>query len=35
MLKYPQVPTGVVQELTGRPGVTYQEWAVANVEAFR
>jgi uncharacterized protein YbjT (DUF2867 family) len=35
MLEYPQVPTGVVQELTGRPGVTYQEWAVANVEAFR
>ncbi|MFK0244734.1 NAD(P)H-binding protein [Amycolatopsis azurea] len=31
----PDKPTGVVQELTGRPGVSYAEWAVANVEAFR
>ncbi|WP_181777731.1 SDR family oxidoreductase [Amycolatopsis pittospori] len=35
ILEYPQEPTGVVQELTGRPGVSYQEWAVANVDAFR
>ncbi|ANN16394.1 hydroxylase [Amycolatopsis orientalis] len=33
--EHPDTPTGVVQELTGRPGVTYAEWAVANAEAFR
>ncbi len=31
----PDTPTGVVQELTGRPGVSYREWAVANADAFR
>lgn len=35
ILEHPQVPTGVVQELTGRPGVSYAEWAVANVDLFR
>ncbi|MDT8914868.1 NAD(P)H-binding protein [Amycolatopsis sp. PS_44_ISF1] len=27
-------PTGVFEELVGRPGTTYAEWAVANVAAF-
>ncbi|WP_033292340.1 NAD(P)H-binding protein [Amycolatopsis jejuensis] len=31
---HPQVPTGVVEELLGRPGVTYAEWAKAHVAAF-
>ncbi|MEV6912344.1 NAD(P)H-binding protein [Amycolatopsis sp. NPDC051071] len=31
----PDTPTGVVQELTGRPGVSYREWAEANAAAFR
>ncbi|MET9266847.1 NAD(P)H-binding protein [Amycolatopsis sp. NPDC004079] len=30
----PQVPTGVVEELLGRPGVSYAEWAKGNVAAF-
>ncbi len=34
-VEHPDTPTGVVQQLTGRPGVGYGEWAVANVDAFR
>ncbi|WP_037362767.1 NAD(P)H-binding protein [Amycolatopsis orientalis] len=30
----PQKPTGVVEELLGRAGVSYAEWARANVAAF-
>lgn len=33
--EHPDTPTGVVQELTGRPGGSYAGWAVANVELFR
>ncbi|WP_328611417.1 NAD(P)H-binding protein [Amycolatopsis sp. NBC_00345] len=33
-LEHPEVPTGVVEELLGRPGTTYAEWAVANAGAF-
>ncbi|WP_116042722.1 NAD(P)H-binding protein [Amycolatopsis palatopharyngis] len=32
---HPQVPTGVVEKLIGRPGKTYAKWAKDNVEAFR
>ena len=30
----PEKPTGVVEDLLGRPGVSYAEWAKANVAAF-
>ncbi|WP_233574125.1 NAD(P)H-binding protein [Amycolatopsis panacis] len=30
----PEVPTGVVERLLGRPGVGYREWAKANAAAF-
>ncbi|WP_410675648.1 NAD(P)H-binding protein [Amycolatopsis sp. cmx-4-68] len=33
-LRHPQVPTGVVEELLGRPGTTYAEWAAANRAVF-
>lgn len=33
-VRHPQVPTGVVEELLGRPGMTYARWAVANAAAF-
>ncbi|MET8854481.1 NAD(P)H-binding protein [Amycolatopsis sp. NPDC004625] len=33
-LRHPQVPTGVVEELLGRPGTTYAAWAAARREAF-
>ncbi|WP_206790349.1 NAD(P)H-binding protein [Amycolatopsis sp. MtRt-6] len=33
-LRYPQVPTGVVEELLGRPGTTYAEWVEANRAVF-
>ena len=33
-LRHPQVPTGVVEELLGRPGTTYAEWAAARREVF-
>lgn len=33
-LRHPQRPTGVVEELLGRPGTTYAEWAAANREVF-
>jgi uncharacterized protein YbjT (DUF2867 family) len=32
---HPQVPTGVLEKLIGRPGKTYAEWARDNVDAFR
>ncbi|MFD2465837.1 NAD(P)H-binding protein [Amycolatopsis silviterrae] len=32
--EHPEVPTGVVEELLGRPGVSYAEWAKGNVAAF-
>jgi uncharacterized protein YbjT (DUF2867 family) len=28
--RYPQTPTGVVEELLGRPGTTYAEWVAAH-----
>ncbi|MEC3977673.1 NAD(P)H-binding protein [Amycolatopsis sp. H20-H5] len=34
-LAHPQVPTTTVEELTGRPALTYAGWAVANAAAFR
>ncbi|WP_328617624.1 NAD(P)H-binding protein [Amycolatopsis sp. NBC_00355] len=30
----PEVPTGVVEELSGRPGTTYAEWVAARREHF-
>ncbi|HEY3482495.1 MAG TPA: NAD(P)H-binding protein, partial [Streptomyces sp.] len=33
-LRHPQVPTGVVEELLGRPGTTYAQWAEANRAVF-
>ncbi|SFW76603.1 NAD(P)H-binding protein [Amycolatopsis australiensis] len=33
-LRHPQVPTGVVEELLGRPGTTYADWAGANRAVF-
>jgi uncharacterized protein YbjT (DUF2867 family) len=33
-LRHPQAPTGVVEELLGRPGTTYAEWAEANRAVF-
>ncbi|WP_372666961.1 NAD(P)H-binding protein [Amycolatopsis kentuckyensis] len=33
-LRHPQVPTGVVEELLGRPGTTYARWVEANREVF-
>jgi uncharacterized protein YbjT (DUF2867 family) len=33
-LEHRQAPTGVVDQLLGRPGITYAEWAVANAAAF-
>lgn len=35
MAEYPMKPSSTVPDLLGRPGVTYREWAVANVAAFR
>ena len=32
--QHPDVPTGVVEKLLGRPGTTYAQWAVANAAAF-
>jgi uncharacterized protein YbjT (DUF2867 family) len=34
MAEYPMKPEPAVAELTGRPAVTYREWAVANADAF-
>ncbi|GAA3568313.1 NAD(P)H-binding protein [Amycolatopsis ultiminotia] len=31
----PQVPTGVVEDLLGRPGTSYREWAKTHAAAFR
>ncbi|MEV7094399.1 NAD(P)H-binding protein [Amycolatopsis sp. NPDC051045] len=33
-LRHPQVPTGVVEELLGRPGTTYASWVAARREVF-
>ncbi|MEU4250621.1 NAD(P)H-binding protein [Amycolatopsis sp. NPDC026612] len=33
-LRHPQVPTGVVEELLGRPGTTYAEWVAARRSVF-
>ncbi len=33
-LRHPQVPTGVVEELLGRPGTTYAEWVAARRDVF-
>jgi uncharacterized protein YbjT (DUF2867 family) len=35
MAEHPMKPEPAVAELTGRPPVTYREWAVANADAFR
>ncbi|MEV5964772.1 NAD(P)H-binding protein [Kribbella sp. NPDC051952] len=35
MAEYPMKPEPTVPELTGRPAMTYREWAVANASAFR
>lgn len=32
--RHPQVPTGVVEELLGRPGTTYASWVAAQREVF-
>jgi uncharacterized protein YbjT (DUF2867 family) len=34
MAEYPMKPEPAVAELTGRPAVTYREWAVANADVF-
>jgi uncharacterized protein YbjT (DUF2867 family) len=34
MAEYPMKPEPAVAELTGRPAVTYREWAIANAAAF-
>lgn len=34
MAEYPMKPEPAVAELTGRPAVTYREWAVANADGF-
>ena len=33
-LRHPQVPTGVAEELLGRPGTTYAAWVAAHREVF-
>lgn len=33
-LRHPQVPTGVVEELLGRPGTTYAQWVAARRDVF-
>lgn len=33
-LRHPQVPTGVVEDLLGRPGTTYAEWVSARRDVF-
>ncbi|MGW5748774.1 NAD(P)H-binding protein [Amycolatopsis sp. NPDC003861] len=33
-LRYPQVPTGVVEDLLGRPGTTYAQWVTVNRAVF-
>ncbi|WP_350281034.1 NAD(P)H-binding protein [Kribbella sp. HUAS MG21] len=35
MAEHPMKPETTVEDLTGRPAVTYREWARANVAAFR
>ncbi|TDD56176.1 hydroxylase [Kribbella antibiotica] len=35
MAEHPMAPESTVADLTGRPAVTYREWAVRNVDAFR
>jgi uncharacterized protein YbjT (DUF2867 family) len=35
MAEHPMKPEPAVRDLTGRPGVTYREWALANAAAFR
>jgi uncharacterized protein YbjT (DUF2867 family) len=35
MAEHPMKPEPAVFELTGRPGTTYAEWALANADAFR
>ncbi|GAB2631151.1 NmrA family NAD(P)-binding protein [Kribbella swartbergensis] len=35
MAEHPMTPEPTVPELTGRPGTTYREWAIANADAFR
>ena len=33
-LRHPQAPTGVVEDLLGRPGTTYASWAAARRDVF-
>ncbi|WP_233712131.1 Rossmann-fold NAD(P)-binding domain-containing protein [Kribbella turkmenica] len=35
MAEHPMAPEPTVPALTGRPAVTYREWAIANADAFR
>ncbi|TWD79370.1 uncharacterized protein YbjT (DUF2867 family) [Kribbella amoyensis] len=35
MAEYSMTPEATVEELTGRPGKTYRQWAAANAEAFQ
>lgn len=35
MAEHPMTPEPTVADLTGRPAVTYREWAVANANTFR
>jgi len=34
LVAHPQVATGTVEELTGRPGTTFAQWVAANVDLF-
>jgi uncharacterized protein YbjT (DUF2867 family) len=35
MAEHPMTPEPTVPAITGRPAVTYREWAIANADAFR
>jgi uncharacterized protein YbjT (DUF2867 family) len=35
MAEHPMAPEPTVPAITGRPAVTYREWAIANADAFR
>ena len=35
LIEHPQEPAPTVEEITGRPGTTFAEWAVRNAAAFR
>jgi uncharacterized protein YbjT (DUF2867 family) len=35
LVEHPQRPVPTVQEITGRPGMTFAEWAMAHADEFR